>query len=939
MNLQTNPALLALNAPAPVLLPKTTFNAHTKPAESEPVQVATWLDGDLAGAVKAATAGRPDFVLHDGPPYANGDVHMGHALNKLLKDLVLRTQRAMGRNAVLTPGWDCHGLPVEWKVEEEFRRQGREKHEVPVLEFRKACRDYALHWVERQKAGFQRLGVLADWSKPYLTMSSEGDAATVGELQALLRAGKLYRALRPVLWSVPEQTALADAEVEYRAESFTSLFVRFPVVRAARPELEGASLVCWTTTPWTLPGNKAVAFAPEATYAACRVVRSAEGSLLQGGEVVVLAADQAFDVLHEAGVLEQETLVEFSGSELAGVTCRHPLQALGYPAEVPVLAGDFVTTDAGTGLVHVAPGLGPDDFKLGMAHGLVVEPTVGADGRYVDLVPYFAGLEVVTKDGKRGGADGRVVAELYKAGMVILTRKDRHDTAHSWRSKAPLVYRATPQWFVRMESCGVSLREQALQVLRNVRFYPEVSRARLEAMVKGRPDWCVSRQRAWGVPLGLFLDKMTGEPLLDEAVLQRVRDAFGEEGSDAWYTRDPAWFLGPSHDPDRYEQVMDVLDVWFESGSSHAWALRGLYGHAQQGSMGGVVADLYLEGSDQHRGWFQSSLLESTATRGRAPYRALLTHGFVLAGDDKMSKSAGNGRSPLEVADRFGADALRLWVASSDTANDVRYGDAQMKTQADAVKRFRNVLRWMLGNLASAPEGGRAVAYGDLYAPERWMLGRLNAVGRELRGQAEEYDFSEMARSLSRFCSEDLSAFWFNMRKDALYCDHPESLRRRGVVTVLDQVFRHVATWLSPVLPFAAEEAWATRFPGSASVHLELWPDPVDAWDDPELARRFDLVRSLKGRFSAAVEPEQQAGRLRSLLEVEVRLTLPEAMLGQVEDLDLAAAFGVSGCVLELADELAVSVRAAEGEKCGRCWRVLLEVPAGGLCGRCGAVS
>jgi isoleucyl-tRNA synthetase len=906
---------------AAVTLPKTSFPAHAAP-ETEAARVARWLAEGLHREAHAACAGRPRFVLHDGPPYANGDVHMGHALNKTLKDMVVRSQRMTGRDAVLVPGWDCHGLPVEWKVEEEFRAKGRQKRDVPVAEFRRACRDWAAAWVGRQMAGFQRLGVMADWDAPYLTMSPEADAATVGELHALLRAGRLYRALRPVLWSVPEQTVLAEAEVEYREEKFVSLMVRFPV--AASPALPaGASLVCWTTTPWSLPGNRAVACAPGASYGVWRVGRVAEGSRLVPGEVLVMARDLGEGVLAAAGAEDWSLEAAVDGAALEGTVCRHPLRDLGYFHDVPVLAAGFVETGTGTGLVHVAPGLGPDDFRLGRERGLPVDETVGADGAYLASVPAFAGAAVVGADGRRGDADARVLDALEAAGAVVARRWDKHEAAHSWRSGAPLVYRATAQWFVSLDG----LREQALSALADVAFLPEGGRARLASMLAARPDWCVSRQRSWGVPLGLFVEKATGRPLVDEEVLGRVRRAFAEEGSDAWFTRPAAWFLGPDRDPADWEKVDDVLDVWFESGCTHAWVVEGRWG-------AGAVADLYLEGSDQHRGWFQSSLLERVATRGGAPYRAVRTHGFLL--DDKgrkMAKSGGNGVSPLAVADRAGADALRLWVAAADTTGDVRFSEAGMKGARETLRKFRNTLRWALGNLGTDPAD--PVPFRDLEEPERWMLGRLVSVDRELRRDVGAFDFAAMAGRLAAFCADDLSAFWFNMRKDSLYCDPASAPRRRGVAATLDAVFRCLARWLAPLAPFAAEEAWAARFGASAgSVHLEVWPELPAEWEDAALAERWAAVRAVRGLVMAAVEPEQQAGRVKALLEAEVAAPAPEALRRAVAGVDLAMVCGVA-VVRMLAEGAPPEVRRAEGVKCPRCWQVHRHDHPDGTCPRC----
>lgn len=914
-------------AHAPVRLPRTPYRQTLdRPAESDAAAGARWDADRLHDRVAAAVRGRPPFVLHDGPPYANGDVHMGHALNKVLKDMVLRLERGLGRDATLVPGWDCHGLPVEWKVEETFRARGVDKAGVPVLEFRKACRDYATHWVERQKAGFRRLGVLARWDAPYLTMSAEADAATVREVHRLLEGGLLYRALRPVLWSVPEQTALADAEVEYRPERYTSLLVRFPVRDGWGKGR--TSLVCWTTTPWSLPGNRAVACAPDALYGVYEV---SEGTgLLRAGERLVLVRDRAEDVLARAGATAWTEHRSLTGAELAGTVCAHPLAALGYGHDVPVLPADFVSTEDGTGLVHVAPGLGPEDYRLGLAHALPVLETVGPDGRYVATVPTFAGAVVVGSDGRRGDADGRVLEALAAAGMTVASWTDRHDTAHSWRSKAPLVYRATPQWFVRVDGTvpgGRSLRETALAALDDVAFLPPEGRTRLASMLAGRPDWCVSRQRSWGVPLGLFVHRRTGEVLQDPAVLARVQAAFAEESSDAWYARPKSWFLGPAHDPDDWEQVMDVLDVWFESGSTHAWVLDG------------GVADLYLEGSDQHRGWFQASLLEAVGTRGRPPFRAVLTHGFVLdAKGRKMSKSEGNVVDPLQLADQHGADVLRLWVAMSDVEDDVRVSPAALALARDTLKKLRNTLRFALGNLAG--EGRTTLPpLGTLAEPERWMLGRLNAVGRDLREKAKRYDFAGMTRALHAFASDDLSAFWFDLRKDSLYCDPVDACRRRGTVAVLDRVFDHLALWMSVMAPFSADEAWRERHPDGPSVHETPWPEPDPDWDDTPLERRWALVREARSLVMSALDEAKLKQLLKANADAEAVVSTPAAdRLAGLDPEDFALALGVSAARVEAADGTpCATVHPMAGGKCPRCRRMFAALSDDGLCRRCDA--
>jgi isoleucyl-tRNA synthetase len=800
---------------APVLLPSTVFPARPDPAAEEGM-CARWADESLHRAVHSSCSGKPLWVLHAGPPYANGNLHLGTALTTLLKDLAVRSMRMAGYDAVLVPGWDCHGLPVEWKVEENFRSQGRTKKDVPVMEFRKACRDWASEWVQKQKSGMQRLGVVADWDQPYLTMSPEADAATVAELQKLYAGGYLYRALRPVLWSVVEETALADAEVEYRDTKCTNLVLRFPVLLPGVPELTGASLLCWTTTPWSLPGNRAVACSGEAVYGIWQVDGVSAGSHLVPGERVVMSLTSGGTVLEKAGATESRLLFSVDGRAVAGTVCSHPLNHLGFRHEVPVLAAPFADASTGTGLVHVAPSLGPDDFALGREAGLPVAETVG-------------------------------------------------------------------------------------------------------------PDWCVSRQRAWGVPLALFTHRDSGTVLECQDVFRRVREAFAEDGSDAWYTRPASWFLGPGYDPADWEMCMDVVDVWFESGTTHQWVTGGRWGE-------GTVADLCLEGSDQHRGWFQSSLLESVMTRGVAPYRALMTHGFVLdQRGKKMSKSEGNVVDPLDVAGQKGGDTLRLWVALSDHSQDVRYSEPAMKQASSMLFRFRNTLRWLLGNLRDSPDV--PVPYRELPEAEKWMLARLNTVNRVLREDLGKLDFASMVRRLDAFCAVDLSQVYFEMRKDSLYCDQMESSVRRSTLTVLRQILRHLVAWVAPLAPFAAAEAFSAAG-HSENVHTTCWPDMEPEWNDDTLLGRWETVCRIRDSVRAAA-----AEKPGSLLRWAAHVAVPRGS-GLLLPAEMAEVCGVSAFFTEVSAgyEWSVRVLPAEGSHCVRCRRTTPFTVAD-LCKRCSTVQ
>ena len=938
---------MAIDYKSTVFLPRTEFPMKAKLPEREPVWLARWEEEKLYEEQRAAAAGREKFILHDGPPYANGHLHIGHALNKILKDMVNRSQQMLGRDAVFVPGWDCHGLPIEWKVEEKYRARGKDKDEVPVLAFRRECRDFATHWIGVQRDEFKRLGVIADWAHPYTTMDFAAEARIVAELGKFLLDGGLYRGAKPVLWSVVERTALAEAEVEYDDHVSTTIMVRFPVSdETPRDALRGASIVIWTTTPWTIPGNRAVAVSPHARYLRLRVGETAEQSLAVAGEDIIIAEPLVENVLAEAGITAHEIVCPLTGQDLVNAICRHPFAGKGYDFPVPVLAGSFVDMETGTGFVHIAPGHGQEDFEVGQAHGLEVPETVGPDGAFLEAVPLFAGKRVLTPEGKPGNADKAVVAALEQAGALLARATLAHSYPHSWRSKAPLIFRTTPQWFISMERND--LRAKALKAIDESRWVPPAGRNRIYAMVETRPDWCVSRQRAWGVPITVFVDRKSGEPLRDEGVLARIVAAVESEGADAWFTSDPRRFLGPERDPADYEQVTDILDVWFDSGCTHAFVLETRPELAWP-------ASLYLEGSDQHRGWFHSSLLESCGTRGRAPYEAVLTHGFVLDEEGrKMSKSLGNVVSPQEVVERLGADILRLWVATSDYAEDLRIGPEILKHQTDVYRRIRNTLRYLLGNLAGIKAGERT-AVAEMPELERWVLHRLHELDRLMAGCLAAFDFHTFFAALHNFCAVDLSAFYFDVRKDSLYCDSAAAPRRRAARTVLERIFECLTAWIAPVLCFTAEEAWQTRDGAAGSVHLRLYPEIPGEWRDQALAAKWDKVRQLRRVVTGALEIERADGRIGSSLQAAPTVYATQDYVAAMEGLDLAeiaitsqarlvpvaeaAALPEGAFVLEDVPGVATVPARAEGEKCPRCWRVLAEVGSGAgkaeVCRRC----
>jgi isoleucyl-tRNA synthetase len=902
-----------------VFLPRTSFPMRGDLPKKEPGILARWDAMDLWGRLRKASAGRPKFVLHDGPPYANGNIHIGTALNKILKDFINRTRQMAGYDADYIPGWDCHGLPIEWRIEEQYRKAGKDKDAVPIIQFRAECREYAQHWMGVQRTEFRRLGVEGAWDSRYATMDFPSEAAIANEIGKFLLNGALYRGLRPVMWSPVEKTALAEAEIEYHDHKSTEIWVRFPVLWAPLPDLKDAAVVIWTTTPWTIPGNRAIAAGPEFDYALMRVDTVAEGSLVRPGDKLLIALSLLPQFVADTKIATHHVLRALKGSELAGTVCAHPLRGHGYDHDVPVLFGDFVTTEAGTGFVHVAPGHGEEDFDLGRAHGLEVPETVANDGRFNPWISLFAGVHVYK-------ASDPVCAALANAHALLARSILVHSYPHSWRSKAPLIFRATPQWFIRMDG-PEQIRTKALAEIDSTYFVPESGRNRIGSMVAARPDWCISRQRAWGVPIAVFVNKRTGEPLRDPAVVERIVEAFDAEGADAWYTSPPERFLGQGHHPADYEQVKDIVDVWFESGSTHAFVLeaRGLP----------WPADLYLEGSDQHRGWFHTSLLEAVGTRGRAPFKALLTHGFVNDEQGrKMSKSLGNTVAPQEVMDEYGADILRLWVVMSDTTDDLRIGKEILKQTAELYRRLRNTLRWVLGSLDGFSEEER-VSEAEMPELERWVLHRLSELDARVRAAVKSYDWTGVYPELHNFCAVDLSAFYFDIRKDVIYCDRPDSLRRRAARTVLDHLHRCLTLWLAPALCFTAEEAWTARFGDADSVHLLLFPELPASWRDDALAANWDEIREIRRLVTTAIETGRNEDKWGSSLQVQA--TLNSHLLSAEEWAEVLIVSKVT--LVQPEDNPVVHVEPAVGQKCVRCWRVLPEVghqpghPS--LCARC----
>ncbi len=962
-----------------VFLPKTDFPMKAGLPAKEPGILAKWQADGAYQQLRDNRAGRPKYILHDGPPYANGDMHIGHALNHILKDMVVRTQTLLGKDAPYVPGWDCHGLPIEWKVEEQYRKKKLDKDQVPLVEFRAECRAYAQHWVDTQREQLKRLGIGGDWDKPYLTMDPEAEGTIVAELMKFAESGQLYRGAKPVMWSPVEKTALAEAEIEYEDVTSTQIDVAFEIVESAVPELVGAYAVIWTTTPWTIPVNQALAYGPEVEYVLL------EGETAKYLVAIPLAwsfitrcsksefADPLHDLLKGGSVGDRPT---FRGSHLAGTIARHPMHHLGdfFAKPRPFLPGEFVTTDTGTGLVHMAPDHGEEDFalckaakELGWKNSIEPVFAVEGDGKYREDWAWLGGQGSVINT-KFNAPDGPICADLREAGALLAASDFRHSYPHSWRSKARVIYRCTPQWFIGMDSPlspltpdqvrdespspargegqkeralgrwenegghlaqGKTLRELATAAIAATRFVPEKGRNRIGSMVADRPDWVISRQRAWGVPIALFVKRGTNAPLLDHAVNARIVAAVKAGGVDAWSDERAQEYLGPDYAADDYERVTDILDVWFDSGCTHAFVLEsGRWPDLQW------PADLYLEGSDQHRGWFQSSLMESTGTRGRAPYDAVLTHGFTMDSKGmKMSKSLGNTINPIDLMRDYGADILRLWALSVDFTEDHRIGKEILAGVTDQYRKLRNTFRYLLGALDGF-EAGERVAVEAMPELERYMLSLLAELDGKLRTAVADYDFNSYTRLLGEFANNDLSAFYFDIRKDSLYCDvnaetGVQTDKRRAYRTVLDAIFEAMVRWAAPVLVFTSEEVWGSRWPEADSVHLAEWPvlhqmGPRVRGDD-----NWGALRVLRAEVSEAIEPFRREKAIKSSLEAEVTV----AYAG--DDVDLAELF-ISSTVRR-GD--ALSITRTTNHKCGRCWRHLPEVTEDGdLCGRCEGV-
>ena len=889
-------------------LPKTAFSMKANLPVKEPEILKHWENIELYKELRKSNNGKEKFVLHDGPPYANGNIHMGTALNKILKDIIVKFHQMSGKDSVYVPGWDCHGLPIEWKIEEQYKKNKKNKNDIPITEFRKECRSFAEKWIEVHKVQFKRLGVIGDWDNYYSTMSFDAEAQIVRELGKFLKQGSLYRGFKPVLWSTVEKTALADAEVEYQDHTSDTIYTSFPVKKSNIKDLDGAEIIIWTTTPWTIPANKALAFNQSLEY--CIISINDEGDFKD--KRIVIAKDLLSSVIKDCEIKNFKEIKKFQGKDLEGTICNHPFLELGFDYEIPMLEARFVTTEQGTGIVHCAPSHGPDDFNLCLNHGIKAIETVDGDGKYTKNVPMFEGTHIFK-------ANPIVIEKLKEQKKLISNGKLVHSYPHSWRSKAPLVHRATPQWFISMESHG--LRKTALKAIDDTKFYPSKGRERIRSMIETRPDWCVSRQRVWGVPLPIFIHKKTKEILVDDNVIENIASIYEKEGSDCWFSDDPKRFLGEKYNTNDYEKLSDIVEVWFDSGSTHAFVLEKREDLKWPASM-------YLEGSDQHRGWFHSSLLESCATRGRAPYESILSHGFVVDGKGlKMSKSVGNVIAPEDILKKYGADIMRIWVASSNYEEDLRIDNTIIEQHAESYRKIRNTFRYLLGNLNDDFKSVDLEKLNIKAMPEleQYMLHKVYQLNESFKNYFNNYDFHNLYKELLNFCTVDLSAFYFDIRKDTLYCDSKKSEKRKNCITVLNIILESLIKWFAPILSFTTEEIYTLVDKNKKSVHLEKFIEIPKNYLNETLNNKWINLKKIRDVCNISIEEKRGNKDIGSSLEASITINLNKQLFEETKNVDFSEICITSSATIEKNNEnneIIVSTKKAEGQKCPVCWKI-----------------
>ena len=889
-------------------LPKTAFSMKASLPTKEPEILKKWEKNKIFEKLRKNSKGKEKFILHDGPPYANGHIHMGTALNKILKDIITRFHQMSGKDSVYVPGWDCHGLPIEWKIEEQYKKKKKNKDEVPIKNFRQECREFAKSWIDVHIKEFKRLGVVGDFDNYYSTMSYEAEAQIVRELGKFLLDGSLYQGFKPVLWSTVEKTALADAEVEYKDHVSNTIYVAFKVKETNKNFLKDSNVIIWTTTPWTIPANKALAFNSNIDYSLLEI----EGLEHFKDKKIVVAKNLINTISKECEIKNYKELTTFKGSEFKGTICSHPFNKLGFDYNVPMLDAQFVNLEQGTGIVHCAPSHGPDDFNLCLKNNIPSLYTVDSAGLYTKEIPYFTNTHIFK-------ADPIIIEKLKNENKLLKNDKLSHSYPHSWRSKAPLIYRATPQWFISMKKND--LRKKAIKAINNTVFYPNKGKERLLSMVEGRPDWCVSRQRVWGVPLPIFINKKTQEPLRDKKVIERIASIYEKQGSDCWFTDDPKVFLGEDYSPNEYQKLNDIVEVWFDSGSTHSFVL-------EKRKDLKWPADMYLEGSDQHRGWFHSSLLESCGTRGKAPFESILSHGFVVDGKGmKMSKSMGNVISPEDILKNYGADILRVWVAASDYAEDLRIDKSILTQHAESYRKIRNTFRFMLGNLKDKfdPQDFKKIRLNEFDELEQYILHKVYNTNQSVKNNLENYSFHKLYKDLLNFCTLDLSSFYFDIRKDILYCDNLNSKKRKNCIIVLNILLESLLKWFAPILVFTSDEIYSLISKEEKNIHEYPFVQVPDNWKNTKLNDKWDQLFKIKQEANIAIEAKRSSKEIGSSLEADVKLNVDEANFELLKNLDLAEYLITSKAekILSKNKETKIEVRKAKGNKCQRCWKIL----------------